>query len=48
MHDVVVGFGRVTDLADDVALLHHGVALLFKLANRATDGLHGALSRRCV
>ena len=48
VHDVVVGLGRVTHLADYVALLHHGVALIFELANGATDGLHGALPCGCV
>lgn len=48
LHDVVVGLGRVTHLSDDVALLHHGVALIFELADGAADGLHGALSCRCV
>lgn len=48
LHDVVVRLGCVAHLADDVALLHHGVAFLFELANGETDGLHGALPRCCV
>lgn len=48
VHDVVVGLGRVTHLAYDVALLHHSVPLVLKLADGAADGLHGALPRRSV
>ena len=48
MHDVVIRLGCVAHLADDVALLHHGVALVLKLANGATHGLHGALPGCCV
>lgn len=48
MHDVIIGLGCVTHLANDVPLLHHGVAFVFELANGATDGLHGALPCCCV
>lgn len=48
MHDVVVGLWRVTHLTDDVALLHHSVAFVFKFTDGAADGLHGALSCCCV
>lgn len=43
VHDVVVRLRRVTHLADDVALLHHGVALLLQLANRTSNGFQRTL-----
>lgn len=43
VHDVVVGLRRVTHLADDVALLHHGVALVLQLADGTPDGFQRTL-----
>lgn len=48
VHDVVIGLGCVTHLADDVSLLHHSVAFLLKLADGPTHCLHGALPGSCV
>lgn len=48
VHDVVVRLWRVADLADDVALLHHRVAIVLEIADGAAHGLHGILSRRRV
>lgn len=48
MHDVVIRLGCVTHLADDVALLHHGIALFLQLADRTSDGLQGTLPGCCV
>lgn len=45
VHDVVERLGRVADLADDVALLHHRVALVLELADGAAHSLHGTLPR---
>lgn len=48
MHDIVIGLRCVTNLADDVALLHLAVTFVLQLANGATDSLHGALPCCCV
>lgn len=48
MHDIVIRLGRVTHLTDDVALLHHGVALVLQLADRTPDSLQGTLPGCCV
>lgn len=48
VHDVVIGLGRVTHLADDVALLHQSVALILEHMDGAADSLHGALPGRIV
>lgn len=48
VHDVVVGLGCVAHLADDVALLHDGIAFFLKGADGATHRLHGALTCRRV
>lgn len=43
VHHIVIGLRCVTHLANDIALLHHSVTFVLKLAYGATDGLHGAL-----
>lgn len=48
VHDVVVGLGRVADLADNVTLLHDGVALLLQHPNGAPHPFHGARPCRRV
>lgn len=43
MHDVVIRLRCVTHLTDDVALLHHGVALFLQFADRTPDGFQRTL-----